>query len=115
MENYRLKEILELTKANLIKNTWYSQYGICKELREVFFPVIDIFAIEQNSNDIRDYKFVIHYLEENKPTPNNQYAEFTNNIYWTVNSRYWWKTIDNFPETKEIRIDYLTALINNIK
>ena len=43
MENYRLKEILELTKANLIKNKSDSQYGICKELRQVFFPIFYVF------------------------------------------------------------------------
>ncbi len=109
MESNRLKELFELTKETLIKGEERYQYGICKAINEVF----DV----TNSFNIREYKFVKKYLFDNKPTPDNEYKEFTNNEYWDKNKLvlFWWKPIDDFPKTKQIRIDYLTKLIDNIK
>ena len=57
----------------------------------------------------------------NKPTHLNEYKEFTENPYWrghkinSINDGFWWKMTTLYPETKQIRMDYLTALINNLK
>ena len=59
-------------------------------------------------------------LAENKPTPDNEYKEFTQNEYWMnkdlpIEQSFWWKPIFEAPETRQIRINYLKALINNLK
>ncbi len=107
MENTRLVEILEMVKENLIETEAQYQTGICR-------------SIEKLSHDHK-----IKYLEEilikkhlylHKPTKTNEYAKFTENQYWyDYYNDYWWSEIKCANETKQIRIDYLTAVIDNIK
>ncbi len=107
MENHRLIEILELVKQNLINNDTWMKTGICVGIR---------FLHNKNKISLIEYYKVSSYLRKNEPTKTNQYQEFTNNEYWTNhNSLYWWKPIHKEPNTRQIRIDYLTALISNVK
>ena len=105
MEKQRIIEIFECIKNNIIKDTRYYSTGICFGLA-VLLTAKEITQFE--------YYFLLDYLRDNKPTPINQYKEFTQNEYW-INISYWWVNMGKQPETRQIRVDYLTALINNIK
>ncbi len=105
MESKRLIEILELTKEKLINKKRF-QYGICAELGELLYDDKII------SNDEKNY--VKDFLYSNKPTFENDYKEFRESNYW-LGSVYWWNSITFRPQTRQIRIDYLTKLIANVK
>ncbi len=105
METNRLIEILELTKENLITKQSYREYGICGEFSELLKNKLI-------TSDEKDD--VIHFLYLNKPTYKNDYKEFRESEYW-FGVLYWWKPIYKEPATRQIRIDYLTKLIANIK
>ncbi len=103
--NDRLKEIFELMITNLIERPLTLDTGICK--------VIEVLSREKIIT-LNETKFVKQYLFLNKPSVFNQYKEFTQNEYW-LGRVFWWNVICDAPETKQIRIDFITALINNIK
>lgn len=105
MENSRLIEILELVREKLIYGQETYQTGICK-------VVLSMMAHQEIT--IEEKYFISDYLNANKPNQSNNYARFVTNIYW-IDCLYWWLPIDKYPFTKQIRIDYLTELINNIK
>ncbi len=106
MKAEQLISHFNLVKESLINGNVKDQYGICKAINEVYYKNSDVTFVNTLT--------VEKYLFDNKPTPDNQYAEFTKNEYW-LGGVYWWKCIDDFPQTKQIRIDYLTKLISNIK
>ncbi len=105
------KERLILIIQLMIKElkTTYTQTGICRTF----------YTLMSNKDITYDEIYIVKmFININKPTKRNKYKEFTKNPYWTnfVDSySYWWTEIHIAPETKQIRIDYLTALINNIK
>ncbi len=110
MEKDRLIELFELVLHNLTNAKWTTQSGICKEI---------VFVYEHELCSENEKKELFSYLTKNKPTADNQYAVFFNNSYW-FNSPYWWLPIyhdlyDYSLHTKDIRIAYLTKLIENIK
>ncbi len=105
METNRIKELLEQLKQKLIIGNPYYQSGICNVISGMY--QIHIITFEER-NFLRDY------VMENKPSIFNQYKEFMNNKYWT-GEMHWWGKIFVYPETKQIRIDFITALIDNIK
>ncbi len=109
IEKERVIEILQSTKDYIIANDNSFRYtGICfilSKLRD---------EIRIGTND--EIEAVLLYLERNRPNKRNKYKEFTNNLHWNKSGTgYWWNRMDFYPETRQIRIDYLTALINNIK
>ncbi len=111
MKSKKLKQLLELLKEELIVTNSENQTGICWCI--TIMLIKDKISSEENH-------LLREYITLNKPKLNNQYAEFINNEFWTNtldvnNSSYWWTTIKRDNLTKQIRIDYLTALINNIK
>ncbi len=105
MDNSRLKELFEMVKKKLIKGDVNKQYGICGIISELSYEK----TITANEKEI-----IKRYLYRNKPTIKNKYKEFIQNEYW-INDAYWWKPIWLRPEKKQIRINYLTKLIDNIK
>ncbi len=106
MGDDRKIELLETVKKILISNSSSnSQRGICRVIQSLYYT-------EMCSELERDSLLI--YVSLNKPTINNQYKEFMENEFW-INQTYWWQTIYEEPKTREIRIDYLTALISNIK
>ncbi len=93
------KTILVLTKTNHFKK------GICDAVTYLC------------ENDTLNYLELIEFREfirDNKPTAENEYKEFTQGEYW-VDEMYWWYPIYRVSDTREIRVEYLTKLINNIK
>lgn len=106
METNRLIQLLELIKNHLIIGNENNQSGICKAVDEVYAKYHDI-----NCNE---YVFIKQYLNTNRPTPINEYKQFYQQIVWLDNN-YWWRPIHKEPQTKQIRINFLTELINNIK
>ena len=104
METKRLIEILELLKLYLTEK---AHYGIC-----------ETFAILEAHNNVNcttnELARVQQYIYDNKPTLTNQYSEYMNNEKW-LGKRFWWDRICDAPETRQIRINFLTALIDNIK
>ena len=107
MESLQLKEILTKTLANFKTSSITNQLGICQTLFGLYYT--------HQYLTYNEYREVSAYLHENKPTKDNQYSEFTENEYWRPISNFWWSTVKDKPNTKEIRIDYLTKLIANIK
>ena len=105
METKRLIQLLELVKLDFINNNTIYQYGICKSISNVFYN--DDYIISP-----KEYKYVLDYIQMNKPTKYNQYKHYTESEYWIKDGAYWWFVNS---KTKQIRIDYLNALINNLK
>ncbi len=110
MESQRLKQLFELVKQNLINGYTPIQSGICREIKNLYSDFV--ISIEE-----KDY--LSGYIIANKPTQDNRYAKFMDNPYWLVQvnnnaDNYWWEIIYD-EKTKQIRVDYLTELINNIK
>lgn len=105
MDNTRLIELLEQIKDTLIKGESYTLFGICAEVQQLF---------DENKIDEFEMKKLNKFIFKNKPTLDNEYAEFMNNQFWK-NTGYWWNSIAYQPKTKQIRVDYLTKLIGNIK
>ncbi len=105
METNRLIKLLELLKKDLINGNPYDQTGMCSAI---------VFMYKKNLLSYAESEELEIYIHKNKPTSVNQYAEFTNSQYW-VDFFYWWKPIDEEPNAKQIRLDYLTKLISNVK
>lgn len=112
MEKDRLIELLTAIKMELsLDNTNYTRTGICQALRRIQLPY---------NCTHEESCFITRFLKLNKPAPDNDYKEFMILPYWGLeyrqgNSDFWWNEIYLYPETKQIRIDYLTKLISNIK
>ena len=93
--------ILSLVAQELrIKNF----HGICAVIHKLF---------ENNQITKKEYLETFQYLDANKPTPENEYKEFTENDYW-LGGVYWWKNMLFYEQTRRIRISYLHKLINNL-
>lgn len=105
MENDRLIELLILTRNSIIMGRNRYQSGICKCIIKLY---------ENMSCSYIEYKQLQRYITKNKPNSFNQYKHYTNSQYW-IDDEYWWQPINLIPETKQIRIDYLNELIDNIK
>ncbi len=108
IEKNRVIEIIKLMIIEL-NDFSYTQTGICKS----FYTLL-------NNKTISPIEIGImkKFLNLNKPTKRNKYKDVTQNPYWTnfVDTHsYWWKEIYDAPETRQIRIHYLTKLIENIK
>ena len=118
LSNQRTKEILGLIIDELVfTNTYYRKHnsgyfhsGICSAIKSVVF---------NNLITHTESMFIKIFISKNIPTIENEYKEFADNKYWQYETRFmmrfWWTTIEEAPETEKIRIDYLNALINNIK
>ncbi len=108
MKKERLKEILILIKNFIaIREYSYNYTGICK-------IITTLHGLEKISYE--ELYYIKNYISNNRPTPNNEYKEFTKNQYWiNTETGYWWEKMYMDCETVQIRIDYLTALINNVK
>ncbi len=106
MENTRLKELFTLILNRLMDEKRTYMLGICDVITEIGYNNI----LNGDNNEDTILKL---YLKENKPSPDNEYKEFTKNKYW-LDGLYWWDVIYEAPETRQIRIEYLTKLINNI-
>ncbi len=104
MENNRMKELFELARETLANGDPTRQSGICAILRNMAKTEVITFD---------DRLHLLNYMKKNKPTKFNQYKELTKKHFW-LNSSYWWYEIHLEPQTKQIRLDYLTMLINNI-
>ncbi len=106
METKRLIEILKLVRNELIfDTTTFHELGIC-----------NVFSYLKQNNFVSfsEANYVIDYIYKNKPNNQNDYAEFMNNQYW-CDKMYWWNRMYINPETRQIRIDYLAKLIDNVK
>ena len=107
METQRQIEILNLM-INHIKKTTFA-ISICGALQNLL--IMEIIGVDENY-------FIQKLLIDNKPTTENQYKEFTQNEYWlfstgAIGFSYWWERLPQ--QARQIRIDYLEALITNIK
>lgn len=105
MEKDRIVEILNLIKIKLNDRAFYSR-SICNSLTHLKINSLI-------TSDERD--FIKNLLQENKPTKTNQYKSFTLNVFWNdfnqpIDNSYWWQENVGF-----IRIEYLDAVIHNIK
>lgn len=106
MENVRRKEILEEV-VFLLGNEKMFRKGICDVLTYLY---------EVDKLTFWEWSFLKNFLKNKKPkdNPRTKYREFTKNKYW-LGTLYWWNPMYEAPETRQIRIDYLTKVINNIK
>ena len=101
----RLKYLFGLVIQSLDYRDPKQQTGICKEIKNLF---------ANNVINIQEKDYLSNYLLANRPTENNDYKEFMIYPYWE-NTEYWWIRICVRPHSKQIRIDFLTKLISNIK
>ncbi len=104
MNTERQIEILEILLSKI--NSYYN--GICEVL---------IYSYIDGEITANEYHLMKKFLDENIPTPDNQYKEFTQNEYWkNPYSSYnlWWDAMTKAP-TKEIRKKYLEKLVSNLK
>ncbi len=103
MTNQRKIQLLELVKQYL---TDYAYYGIC-----------ETFAILESRNPVNctseELNSLQHFIYDNKPSKDNQYAYFMDYETW-LGKRFWWERITDAPQTRKIRIDFITKLIENI-
>ncbi len=95
--------ILTMIVEELQKNS--NTEGICKVINKL---------LSSQRISLREHFDINRFIEDNKPTPKNEYKEFTENEYW-VGSIYWWKVMWFYPLTRRIRIAYINKLIENIK
>ncbi len=99
------RQIAILERVNsLIELDSFFRRGICDILYHLS-------AIEEI--DDFEYQAVLRILKNNKPNPKNQYAKFMDNQFW-IDSNYWWDTM-YLNETRLIRKEYLSMLIENLK
>lgn len=101
MEQNRIIEILELTIKEI-----QNKASICEALKYVHF-------FDKITTD--EALFILDFLDANKPTPDNEYKEFTENEFWLnsstpISKGLWWKIYK-----VQIRKDYLIMLLNNLK
>ena len=100
-------KILERVKESFINDAdlQYTQFGICAVISNLY-----------NKNFISStQKFaILKFLEQNRPTATNQFQEFLILKYW-LDESYWWLPIWQDPETRQVRINYLTKLIESLK
>ena len=57
------------------------------------------------------------FFEKNKPSK-KKHTEFTDNKYWlggNTDSLFWWEVMREAPETRQIRIDFVSKLINIVQ
>lgn len=112
MRKDRQIEILNLVKT-LLGYTDFC-HGICGVVNSLLF---------NKGISIDEHSETINLLNENKPTPDNQYKVFTENDFWvditipshTIFEGYWWLPIYRNESMRQIRIDYITKLIDNLK
>ena len=97
-----LKELLPLVIEQLKSN--FSVTGICSCVnRLVINKVITA----------RERLIIEGHLNANKPS-SKIHTEFTESKHWLGNIYYWY-IIGAEPETRQIRIDFLTKLLNELK
>ncbi len=105
MNTDRKIQTLKLVRDSLTNEKFKS--GICGVL---------LYYCQTSIISFNEHKFLRNFLEENKPKPDNEYKEFTQNEYWiesemVINDSVWWERMENVPETRQIRIDYLNQII----
>ncbi len=108
MEIRRQISILKVTKDLL----YYERFtkGICAVLQYQF---------ETSRITANEYKIIRNLLEEHKPTPDNDYKSFTENEFWgkdefPLKDSCWWQSIETNSETRQIRIKYVSQILNNL-
>ncbi len=97
-------QLLEQIKLFLTEK---AHYGIC----ETFTILVAHNNVYCTSDELQQIQL---YVLENKPTLTNQYSEYMKHESW-LGKRFWWDRICDAPETRQIRIDFITALIDNLK
>lgn len=101
MDKKRQIAILNTVVVELRKPIYH---GICAVIHTLF---------ERDKINKKEYLEIFQYLDDNKPTPDNEYKEFTENPYW-LGGVYWWKNMLFYEETRRIRMRYLNTLIHNL-
>ncbi len=110
MKTERIIEILQLVIYNLENNTKLFDTGIC---------VVTTTLFKRGEMSESEYLFIRNLIRDSKPTTQNVYKEFTQNGHWndslsSTSVSFWWIPIYRNPKTREIRIDYLNKVIENI-
>lgn len=97
-----LQIVIDSLKEGEKKHYW--NFGICGEIADIKND-----GIIDNEERLK----IINTLFENKPSVSNKFKSFLLCDYW-IGSKYWWITMDRYPNTRKIRIDYLTQLKNSL-
>ncbi len=105
METNRVIEIFELVKLHIRYTELKDLGGICGAIENLY--EYDDLITEQEFIKIKQI------LYENKPDSNNEFAEFRNSRVW-VGTTYWWYRMTYCEESRQIRIDFLNALIKKL-
>lgn len=102
----KLKSLFKQLKKNLKKSEPINELGICGVILSMF---------ENNEISYEEKEEMYRYLTSQKPTPDNKYKDFISEYWRGTDGGYWWTCMYKEPKTKEIRLNFLNALINNIK
>lgn len=96
-----LKTLLEIVIDSLEQGDkkHYYNNGICGELKDL---------LRNGKIDTFEHPVVEDYIYENKPSK-FKHKEFFTNDYWD-GDMYWWQLMQVKPETRQIRINFLTKL-----
>ena len=107
MEKDRQIEILNQVIFYLSNEKLLFTKGICEVityLSEIgYITELECFIIKQ-----------LMKLKKPNKSSRTKYVKFTKNPHW-LNGLYWWSPIYEAPETRQIRIDYLTEVVENLK
>jgi hypothetical protein len=114
MEINRQLEILEAVKELLSDETKII-HGVCEALNYLY-TYSDVTQAE--------LVFVGDLIASHKPTIDNELKTLTENEFWLGNFSknlshpyfgYWWYPMFRSPETRQIRIDYISKVIEKLK
>lgn len=107
-----------MTNKEIIKDTLILVLNVLKDENKISsFNNRGICAVLQyldNNKTIsrKTFKITNNFIRANKPN-NVQHQEFTKNIYW-IGGMFWWYPIRSKNETRQIRIEFITKLINSL-
>ena len=131
MENSEIKEVLILTLDTFINTNPDELTGICRTIGQILLnrqltpKQREYYRANRGFKDITDefqpqitkmksqFYHVENFLQQHKPSFNPDYKEFIQ-ANW-MDAGFWWDRVCDNHNTKEIRINFLIKVINNIK
>ena len=109
MTSERQVEILNTIALTLKDNHTFT--------KGIFEILIKLYYNDTINSD--EYIITKRLLRINKPTCENEYVEFIDNVYWLDTkpneNDNWWQPMFKAPVTRKIRINFIKKLISNIK
>lgn len=100
-----LQIVIDSLKETKEKQSYGYGRGICSEALGLAYDGF----INENERILID-----KYIRQNNPFFNKRFSRFTKTPYFLQLSPFYWSRMDKHPETRQIRIDYLTQLKDSL-